>query len=92
MPRKVSTKGKTEHDLLSEMNEKLDTLIGLLAINGKEENDQIKVLRELGHDWNFIGLLTGLNPDAARKRYSTKKSNPKKRTRNDKKEPKTEVA
>ena len=92
MSKKVLAKEKTELDLLSEMNEKLDTLIGLLAINGKEENDQIKVLRELGHDWKFIGLLTGLNPDTARMRYSTIKSNPKKRTRNDKKEPKSEVA
>ncbi len=92
MNKNVPTKEKTELDLLSEMSEKLDTLIGLLAINGKGENDQIKVLRELGHDWKFIGLLTGLNPDTAHMRYSTIKSNPKTRTRNDKKEPKSEVA
>ena len=74
------------------MNEKLDTLIGLLAINGKDENDQIKVLRELDHDWKLIGLLTNLKPDTARKRYNTKKNNSNKRIRNDKKEPKSEVA
>ncbi len=75
------------------MNEKLDTLIGLLAINGKEENLQIEILRELGYDWKFIGLLTGLKPSTARMRHSTRKSNPKKRrTSDDKKEPKAEVA
>lgn len=91
MSKKVPAKEKTELDLLNEMNEKLDKMIGLLAINGKEENAQIKVLRGLGHDWKFIGLLTGLNPDTARMRNSTKKSNPKRRTRNDKKESKSEV-
>ncbi len=92
MSKNVPTKEKTERDLLSDMNEKLDTLIGLIAINGKEENLQIEILKELGHDWKFIGLLTGLKPSTARMRHSARKSNPKKRTSNDKKEPKTEVA
>ena len=92
MSKKTPVQEKSERDLLSEMNEKLDTLIGLLAINGKEENLQIEILRGLGHDWKFIGLLTNLKPDAARMRHSTKKSTSNKRKTNDKQEPKAEVA
>ena len=92
MSKKVPTKEKSELDLLNDLNEKLDTIIGLLAINGKDENHQIKILRELGCDWKFIGLLTDLNPSTARMRQNTKKNNPKERITNDKKEPKSEVA
>lgn len=92
MPKNILTKEKSEHDLLSEMNEKLDTLIGLLAINGKDENRQIEILRGLGHDWKFIGLLTGLKPSTARMRNSTPKNKSKKGNANDKKESETKVA
>jgi hypothetical protein len=35
---------KTEHELLSEISEKLDRLIGLFAVQGKTEDEKIAVL------------------------------------------------
>ena len=57
MSKKTPLQEKSERDLLSEMNEKLDILIGLLAINGKEENIQIEILRGLGHGGFSTGNL-----------------------------------
>ena len=74
---------KSERELLAEVSDKLDKVIALLAVNGKSENEQISILKELGHDWKFIGTLTGLEPDTARMRHSAKK-NQKKKPRGDK--------
>jgi hypothetical protein len=71
MKKPIEKKEKTERDLLSEVSEKLDKVIALLAINGKEQDEQIAILRSFGHDWTFIGTIIGLKPDAARMRYSS---------------------
>ena len=42
--------GKTERELLEEMNERLKEIAGLLAIQGKTRDDQIDVLTALGFD------------------------------------------
>ena len=56
--------------LLTEISKKLDTVIAALLANGKDQDEQIRILRELEHDWPTIGKMVGLKPDAARKRYS----------------------
>jgi len=64
---------KTEREILAEMSGKLDRLIGLFATQGKTQDEQIRILRGMGFDWNFIGAASGLKPDAARKRLEKKK-------------------
>lgn len=43
-----------------EVLEKLDVIIGLLAIQGKEIDDQIKVLRSLGFTISQISGITAI--------------------------------
>lgn len=40
--------------------EKLDVIIGLLAIQGKEKDEQIKILHSLGFTSKIISQLTGV--------------------------------
>ena len=61
---------ETERELLSAISTKLDRLIAVLVTQGRAQDEQIRVLRNLGYDWKFIGATTGLNADAARQRYS----------------------
>ena len=49
--------GKTERELLEEMNERLREIAGLLTIQGKTQDEQIDVLTGLGFDSETIGLL-----------------------------------
>jgi len=51
---------KTEKELLREMIEKLDKLIGVIAIQGKSKDDQIKVLVSLGFTNAEISKITGM--------------------------------
>ena len=44
----------------SEVLKKLDTIIGLLAIQGKDTDQQIKVLRSLGFTIKQISEMTGV--------------------------------
>ena len=41
----TAKKEKTEKELLGEMNQKLDLLVIVTALNGKEKKEQIKILR-----------------------------------------------
>ena len=58
----------TTDDLLVEIGAKLDKILGVLLVNNKTTDTQIRILRSLGYDWTFIGAATGLTPDAARMR------------------------
>ena len=44
----MSKTGKSEKELLEEINKKLDTLIGLIAIQDKNQDEQIHILKALG--------------------------------------------
>ena len=46
--------------LLTDINRKLDMLIGLAAIRGKEKDDQVKILTEIGLTNIDISKLIGL--------------------------------
>jgi hypothetical protein len=61
---------KIERDILEEISGKLDRVIAIIATQGRDQDGQIRVLRNLGYDWKFIGAATGLNADAARFRYT----------------------
>ena len=63
---------KTEKELLEEMNERLRDITGLLAIQGKTQDEQIDVLTGLGFDSKTIGLFVGLSGEAVRKRRTRK--------------------
>ncbi len=56
----VTKKEKSEKELLEEINEKLDKIIALLAIQGKDENTQIQILKKLGFEAEEIGKLLGV--------------------------------
>jgi hypothetical protein len=61
-------KAKSDNQPLEEMSKKLDQVIALLAIQGKEQNLQIKILYSLGFDSSAIGRVMGLSGSAVRKR------------------------
>ena len=59
---------KSERDLLADISAKLDRVAALIAIQGKEQDEQISVLTSLGFDSKAIGLFVGISGDAVRKR------------------------
>ncbi len=66
--RKANSSPETEVELLSAINSKLSDILAFLATAGKEQDEQIQLLRDLGYDWARIGTVVGLSPDAARMR------------------------
>ena len=58
----------TEKDLLAEISRKLDRLIGIIAIQGKDVSTQIKILTDLGLPSTEIGPLLGIRPGSVRAR------------------------
>jgi hypothetical protein len=60
--------------LLAEISAKLDKVVGFLAIEGRDQSGQIRILRGLGFEWNEIGMMVGLSADAARMRFNTLKT------------------
>lgn len=55
-----TTKLKSEIELLSEINTKLDDLISLFLIQGKEKNTQINILVKRGYSNNAISKMLGM--------------------------------
>lgn len=51
----------------SKILEKLDTIIAMLAIQGKSEDDQIKILRSLNFSFRDIGKLVGMSEGNVRR-------------------------
>jgi FixJ family two-component response regulator len=54
------TKTKSEVELLNEISTKMDYLIGLYACNGKERDEQIKILTSQGLANSTIAVLLGI--------------------------------
>ena len=59
-----------EHELLREIAQKLDLLIGFAATVGRDTDAQIDVLTALGYGPAFIGPVVGLRPNAVSVRVS----------------------
>ena len=60
---------QTELEVLQSISTKLDQIVTLLAMKGGSQDDSIRILHSFGNDWPTIARMTGLNPDAARKRF-----------------------
>lgn len=69
----MTSKEKTEKELLKEISEKLDKIIALIAMQGKDVDTQIKILRGLKLEWSEIGRLVGIKGSVAQVRYSRNK-------------------
>lgn len=57
---------RSERELLAEISAKLDRVIAVLAVQGKEKDQQIEALAAAGFDSAFIGRLVGITPGAVR--------------------------
>ena len=68
----LTNKEKSEKELLEEISKKLDKLIGILAIQGKDKDEQIKILKKLKFTSEETGNLLGLTDTAVRMRKSWK--------------------
>ena len=64
---------KTERQLLEEINGRLGQITGLLAVQGKAQDEQIRILTAMGFDLKTIGLFVGMSGDAVRMRRTRKK-------------------
>lgn len=53
-------------DKKSEITKKLDTIIALLAIQNKERDEQVKILRSLGFSSREIEKITGIPSSTVR--------------------------
>ncbi len=53
-------KEKSEIDLLESINSKLDDLIAIMMIQGKEKEDQVRILVDNGFTSRNIGLILGI--------------------------------
>ena len=57
----VSENKKTTEELLEEISKKLDKIISILAIQGKDEDTQIRILKKLGYNSIEIEKLLGIS-------------------------------
>lgn len=64
---------RSEQELLGEISAKLDKVIAVLAVQGKERDHQIEALAAAGFDSAFIGRLVGLTPGAVRTWFSRRR-------------------
>jgi hypothetical protein len=53
-------KQKNQNDLLEEINDKLNTLIGLIASQGRERDEKIRILASIGFTNIEISKLCGI--------------------------------
>jgi hypothetical protein len=53
-------------DLLRSIERKLDRVIGILAIQGKEKDEQLRILHALEFESGVIAALIGVTPGYAR--------------------------
>jgi hypothetical protein len=56
----MAKKEKTEKDLLVEISKKLDSLIGIMATQGKDRDEKINILASLGFSNSEISKLIGV--------------------------------
>ena len=64
---------KTDNELLRDISDRLNEIVGLLAIQGKPQDDQTDILRSLGLEWNKIGMFLGMSATAVRLRNVRRK-------------------
>lgn len=79
MATKQKKREPTEKELLREISGKLDRLAGMIAIQGKEFDSQVRILTKLGLSSFEIGALLDRHPDYVRG-VRSKSGNKKTRT------------
>lgn len=67
--------GINELEVLQSISTKLDQIVTLLAMKSGSQDDAIRILHTFGNDWPTIAKVTGLTPDAARKRFDRMNKN-----------------
>jgi hypothetical protein len=72
LENQVPTTPKTDRELLQEMNARLEQLVGLIAIQGRDRDAQLEILYKLGFDSSSIGTLVGMQASNVR-RWKSKK-------------------
>ncbi len=76
--KSVKKKEETEIDILKNIERKMDKLTGIIAIQGKEKDEQIKILTALGFTSTEIAPLIGTTAGNVQKRnFVTKKKSSK---------------
>ena len=70
----ATKKEKSTNELLEEISEKLDKILALLAIQGQNEDEKIRILKKLGFTSKLTGDLLGLTESTIRNRKSWKQS------------------
>lgn len=73
-PATVATRTRTpkpealsaEATLLSEISAKIDRLVAVVAVQGKDKEKQIEILSAAGCDSGFIGSVVGMTAGAVR--------------------------
>ena len=69
---------KSEKELLNEINEKLNKILGLIAIQNKSRQEQLKILDGLDFSSVDIGKMLGISDGAVRNMlFTAKKKKPK---------------
>lgn len=64
---------KTELELLREIKGRLDRILGVLAVQGKDRASQVKILTGLGLSSQEIGELVGIRAESVRRMRSREK-------------------
>jgi len=77
----TTKKEKTEKMLLEEINEKLNKILGLMAVQNKSRSEQLKILDGLDFSSIEIGKILGISDGAVRNMLFTAK---KKKSKNKK--------
>lgn len=73
MRNKVEKKKSTNEMIL----EKLDIIVGLLAIQGKDEDKKINILKSLGFTYKQVSELTGIPEGTLKSRDHIKRKSKK---------------
>jgi len=71
----------TEIDILKNIETKIDKLTGVIDIQGKDQDAQIKILTGLGYSSTEIAPLVGTTPGNVRKRNFLAKTKSSKSTK-----------
>lgn len=72
MSTNSQNKEKDVMKALGEINDKLSKIMGLMAIQGKDIDVQIGILKSQGFSWEEIGTFVGMKADAVRMRSNRK--------------------
>jgi hypothetical protein len=64
--KRATDPGRSEMELLAEISHKIDMLMGVIAIQGKNAQTQVSILTKIGLSGPEIGVLLDKSPDAVR--------------------------